>query len=138
MLLALTYLVESPLLHLIGPLIGASWIATIHLFLDCGVMTAAGFVCGRFGRPRSMLACTAFLVTLSFGNLGSLNVPWLLELSWNLFHDSRYLDAWAGVAEAHVLLLGSLFAGAALGRAREKPISLLATDEHKSGQRPSE
>jgi ABC-type cobalamin transport system permease subunit len=75
-----------------------------------------------------MLTALLFAVTLSFWDFDemlTLNVPWLLRLVWNSFHDSRYLDSLAASAETHALLFGCLIAGAALSRAREKMVSIV-------------
>jgi hypothetical protein len=55
----------------------------------------------------------------------ALNVPWLLRLVWNSFHDSRYLDSLLTSVETHVLLFGCLIAGAVLSQAREKMVSIV-------------
>ena len=124
-LLATTYGVEGPLLRL--PVFGAAWIATAHLALDCLALAAAGWVAGRFNRSYAMRTAIVFAFTLCFWDFGdalALNVPWLLRLTRNSFHDSRYFDSLAGSVETHVLLFGCLFAGAALSRPREKPVSI--------------
>jgi hypothetical protein len=75
-----------------------------------------------------MLTAAIFAVTLSFWDFGemfALNVPWLLRLVWNSFHDSRYLDSLLTSVETHVLLFGCLIAGAALNQAREKMVSIV-------------
>jgi hypothetical protein len=74
-----------------------------------------------------MRTAIVFAFTLCFWDFGdalALNVPWLLRLTRNSFHDSRYFDSLAGSVETHVLLFGCLFAGAALSRPREKPVSI--------------
>jgi hypothetical protein len=111
----------------LAPLIGASWIATVHLFLDCAALTAAGFVVGRLARPGSTLPGAIFAATLCFWDFGgtlALNVPWLARLVWNSFHDARYVDALVTSLETHALLFGCLIAGVALSRPREKMISI--------------
>jgi hypothetical protein len=126
-LFAIAYGVESPLLRWTSPLIGATWIATAHLAFDCMTLAAAGFVAGRLNRSRAVLSGVLFAATLCFWNFGgalALNVPWLLRLVWNSFHDSRFFDALLTSAETHALLFGCLIAGAMLGRPREKPVSI--------------
>jgi hypothetical protein len=126
-LLVLAYGVESLLLRWTSPIFGASWIATVHLALDCLTLTGAGFVTGRFYRTRAVQAGALFAATLCFPDFGSalaLNVPWLLRLAWNSFHDTRYLDSLANSVETHALLMGCLFAGAMLSRERAKPVSI--------------
>jgi len=119
--------VERPVLRWIGPFLGPSWIPTAHLAFDCMTLAAAGFVAGRFNRAHPMW--TAGLLAATFCVLDlrgavAVNVPWLIRLAWNSFHDSRYLDALATSVETHFLLFGCLIAGAMLSRAREKPISI--------------
>lgn len=127
-LLAIAYGVEGPVLRWTAPLFGASWIATAHLAFDCATLTASGFVTGRFNRSRAALAAAVFAVTVSFWDFGgtlALNVPWLLRLVWNSFHDSRYLDSLVTSVETHILLFGCLFAGAMLSRPQAKPVSIV-------------
>ena len=127
-LLGIAYGVEGPLLRWTLPLIGATWIATAHLALDCLTLAAAGFVAGRFNRSRAVLSGIVFAVTLCFWTFPAtvaLNIPWLLRLVWNSFHDSRFFDALLTSAETHALLFGCLIAGAMLSRPREKPVSIV-------------
>jgi len=131
-LLVIAYGVEGPLLRWTAPLFGAAWIATAHLAFDCLTLTAAGWVAGRLNRPHAMLTVTLFAFTLCFWDFGdvlALNVPWLLRLIRDSFHDSRYLDSLAGSAETHVLLFGCLMAGATLSRPREKVASIRSITE---------
>jgi hypothetical protein len=127
-LLAIAYAVEGPLLRWTAPLIGATWIATAHLALDCLTLAAAGFVAGRFNRSRPVLCAGVFAVTLTFWDFAdtlALRVPWLLRLAWNSVHDSRFFDALVTSAETHLLLFGCLIAGAMLSRPPEKPVSIV-------------
>ena len=127
-LLGLAYLVERPLLHLIAPLLGATWIATAHLAFDCLTMAAAGWVAGRFNREKAIFSAGLFAATLCFWDFGgvlALNVPWLLLLVKNSIHDSRFLDSLATSAETHVLLFGCLIVGAMLSRPRQKAVSIV-------------
>ena len=126
-LLAIAYGVEAPLLRWTSPFFGEAWVATAHLALDCLTLAAAGWVAGRFGRPHSIPAAILFAFTLCFRDFDdamALNIPWLLRLVSNSFHDSRYFDSLATSAETHVLLFGCLIAGASLSRPREKPLSI--------------
>jgi hypothetical protein len=127
-LLAIAYGVERPVLHRTAHLFGPTWVATAHLAFDCLTLAAAGFVTGRFNRTRAVLSTALFALTLcfwSFPGTLSLNIPWLLELLWDSFHDSGFLDALLTSVETHVLLFGCLFAGAILSRPREKPVSII-------------
>jgi hypothetical protein len=122
-LLLLTY-IERPLIFRMDPLFGPVWIATVQLALDCSVLTAAGWFVGWLNREHPMLTVAVFALTLSFWDLGSLNVPGLLRTVWNTFHDSRYLDSLLTGLETHAILFGCLVAGAALSRRRQKPLSI--------------
>jgi hypothetical protein len=127
-LLGIAYLVERPAVEWLAPLFGARWIATVQLALDCGALAAAGWVAGRLNRSRAIWTAAVFAVTLCFWDFEgilALNVPWLVRLVWNTLHDSRYLDALLTIVETHAILFGCLFAGAALSRPREKPVSIV-------------
>jgi hypothetical protein len=126
-LLAIVFGLENPLRHWTAPFFGPMWIATAHVGFDCMTLTAAGFVTGRFNRSQALLSAGLFAVTLCFWDFGgalALNVPWMLRLVWNSFHDSRFLDPLVTSAGTHALLFGCLMAGAMLSRPREKPISI--------------
>jgi hypothetical protein len=126
-LLGLAYLLERALLHLIALVLGATWIATAHLAVDCLTLAAAGWVAGRFNRANAIFSAGLFAATLCFWDFGgvlALNVPWLLSLMKNSFHDSRFLDSLATNAETHALLFGCLIAGAMLSRPRQKTVSI--------------
>jgi hypothetical protein len=127
-LVGIAYGVERPLLHWAEPFFGASWIATAHLAFDCMTLAAAGWVTGRLNRPHASLSAGLLAATLCFWDFGkalALNVPWLLQLILNSFHDSRFLDSMVTSAETHVLLFTCLMAGAALSHRREKAISII-------------
>ena len=127
-LLAIVFGVEGPLLHWTSPLFGPSWIATAHLAFDCLALAAAGWVGGRLYRSRAIPAAGLFAMSLCFWDFGdglALNVPWLVRLIGNSLRDSRYFDSLIASGETHVLLFGCLFAGAALSRARAKPVSIV-------------
>jgi hypothetical protein len=127
-LLTIAYGVEGPLLRWTSPLFGATWIATAHLAFDCSTLAAAGFITGRFNRSNPVLTAAVFAATLclwDFGGTLALDVPWLLRLVWNSFHDSRFFDALLTSSETHALLFGCLIAGAMLSRPREKPVSIV-------------
>jgi hypothetical protein len=126
-LLAIAYGVEGPLLRWTSPLFGEAWVATAHLAFDCLTLAAAGWAAGRFSRPYSIPTAVLFAFTLcfwDFSDVMALNVPWLLRLVWNSFHDSRYFDSLATSAETHALLFGCLIAGASLSGPREKLVSI--------------
>ncbi len=127
-LLGLAFLVEGPLLRWTAPMFGPNWAATAHLAFDCLALAGAGFVAGRFHRSHAMGASLLFAASLCFWDFGealALNVPWLIRLARNSVRDSRFLDSLIANLETHVLLFGCLLAGAALSRAREKPVSIV-------------
>lgn len=127
-LLGIAYAVEGPVLRWTAPLFGAIWIATAHLALDCLTLAAAGFVAGRSNRSYPIPSVLLFALTLccyDFGGALAVNVPLLLRLVWNSFHDSLYFDALLTSAETHVLLFGCLIAGAMLSRPRATPVSIV-------------
>jgi hypothetical protein len=126
----MVFLVERPLLKWFGPVIGARWIATVELGLDCVVLIATGWVVGRLARPNSMLGLLTFAVTLTVWDISflvAINVPWLLRLAVHaLSGDSNYLGSLVSTASSQVLLFGSLVAGGLLSRARARPVSIVA------------
>jgi hypothetical protein len=123
------YLLEHPLLSWIGPVVGAQWIATAGLGLDCAVMVGTGWVVGRLARPSPMLSVLVFAATLTVWDLSfliAINVPWLLRLVVHAASgDSAYLDSLATTAMTQVLLFGSLVGGGLLSRVRVKPVSIV-------------
>ena len=95
----MVFLVERPLLKWVGPVIGAQWIATVELGLDCAVLAATGWVVGRLARPSSMLGVLTFAATLTVWDISflvAINVPWLLRLAAHtLGGDSNYFGRWS-------------------------------------------
>ncbi len=128
-LIAFAFL-ERPLLNWIAPMAGEEWAATLHLFLDCAAMAAAGWCAGRFSRPRPMRAALLFALTLcgwDFGGMLALNVPWLLRLARDAFENARYLDSLIASAEMHLILFGCLMGGAALSRPGDTPPRIVSS-----------
>ena len=125
----IVYLMEHPLLHFAGPFIGAQWIATATLGLDCSVMAATGWVVGRLGRPSPMLGVLVFAATLTVWDLSflvAINVPWLLRLVVHALRgDESYLDSLVSTAASQALLFGCLLGGGMLSRAPAKPVSIV-------------
>ena len=125
----MVFLVERPLLIWAGPVIGAQWIATVELGLDCVVLVATSWVVGRVARPHSMLGVLTFAATLTVWDLSflvAINVPWLLRLAVHtLSGDSNYFGSLVSTAASQVLLFGSLVAGGLLSRARARPVSIV-------------
>jgi hypothetical protein len=124
----LVYLVEHTLLRWMGPALGAQWIATARLGLDCAAMVGSGWVIGRLSRPDPMLGVLVFAATLTFWDLSflvAINVPWLIRLMVHAISgDGNYLSSLVSTAGSQVLLFGCLVGGGLLSRAREKPVSI--------------
>jgi len=126
-LIALTYLAERPLLLLIAPVVGAHWVATASLWLDCLKLAATGWAIGRLHRAAPLPGVLAFAATLSLFNLEAwapLDVPWLIRLAMDAVRDTRYWGPLATLAAQHVLLFGSLIVGGLLNRKPQTPLSL--------------
>lgn len=123
------YLLEHPLLRLIGPFIGAQWIATATLGLDCASLAATGWVVGRLARPSPMLGVLVFAATLTVWDLSflvAINVPWLLRLVVHaLSGDSSYASPLVSTAASQILLFGCLLGGGMLSQAQAKPVSIV-------------
>ena len=116
-----------------APLLGPSWEPTLALTLNCFEIALAGFLAGRLNRAAPLTTAAIFAATLMFWDFGDampMHVAWLIRLTRDMFSDSRFLDSWISTAGAHALLFASLFAGAALSRAPEKPISLTVEESN--------
>lgn len=128
-LIALSYLAERPLLFLAAPLVGAHWVATVSLSLDCLKLAAIGWAIGRLDRTSPLLGVFAFAATLGFFNLEPwlpIDVPWLVRLAMDAMHDPRYRSPLATMTAQHALLFGSLLAGGLLSRPPQPPVSLFS------------
>ncbi len=128
-LFAATYLVERPLLVWTAPLLGASWMPTAQLALECVALAATGWVMGRWNRSVifSVLLFAAMLAVWNFGLVPAINVPWLFRLLVDSFGNTRYLESVITAAVTQALLFGSLFVGVLLSRAREQAVSLFVS-----------
>lgn len=127
-LFLIAFLIAQPLLRLVGPRLGATWIATARLGLNCLALIATGWVIGRFARPRPIQGVLAFAATLVWWDLDSLvgiNVPWLIRLTVDLLGDSRYWSSFVSTAASQALLLTSLVAGGLVSRPFAKPPSIV-------------
>jgi hypothetical protein len=122
-LFVLAYLVELALLRS-APLLGAAWFPTARVLLDCGVLVAAGWVVGRAGPTLAVVLLALSLTPRDFSPLLPLNVPWLLRLAIDSFHDSRFLESLFTTAAGQALLFGCFFAGARLARPRSPALRL--------------
>ena len=126
-LTASTYLAERPLLLLTAPLVGAHWVATARLTLDCLKLAATGWVIGRLHRLAPLPGVLVFTATLCFFNFESwlpLDVPGLIRLGLDALQDARYWESLATTSAQHGLLFGSLMAGGLLRRPPQSPLSL--------------
>jgi hypothetical protein len=125
----LVFMAEHPLLRWTGPLLGAQWIATAQLGLDCGVMLGTGWVVGRLSRPDPMLGVLVFAATLTFWDLSflvAINVPWLVRLAIHTVRgEGNYLSSLVSTVGTHALLFGCLVGGGLLSRVRERPVSIV-------------
>jgi len=121
-LFAITYLVERPVLSWAAPLLGAAWFPTVQLALACAGLAATGWIVGRWNRFHVLL----FAASLAVWNFGlvPIDLPWLIRLLADSFESSRYLESFFTSLATHVLLFSSLFARAALNRARHPAFSL--------------
>ena len=129
MLFAVTYLVARPLLIWTAPLLGASWIPTVQLALECAALVATGWIVCRVSRhPGTALILGIMLAIWNFGLVPAINVPWLFQLMIDTFGSVRYLEPLITAAATQALLFGSLIVGAMLGRPQAKPISLMTGD----------
>lgn len=126
-ILALGYLVERPLLIWTAPLVGAHWVATVKLSLDCLALAATGWIIGRLHRDAPLLGTVAFAVTLALFNLDPLldtNVVLLIRVLAAAFGDLRNLDSLGTALVQYCLLFGCLIAGGLLSRPSARPLSL--------------
>ena len=127
MFVPLTYLVARPILLWMAPWLGAAWLPTAQLSLDCLALAAAGFGIGRLHRSAPVSGALAFAATLCFFNLDPflpINVPWLIRLAADAFHDTRYWGALEATALQHLFLFGSLILGALVSRRSAQPLSI--------------
>jgi hypothetical protein len=124
-LFAFIFLIERPLLRWSGPLLGASWLPTVQLALECCGLAAAGWLIGKTGRLWGNLGVLIFAVTialLNFGFIPLIDFPWLYHLLLDCFQSSRYLEAFFTSLVTHTFLFGSLFVGSHLSRARQPAV----------------
>jgi hypothetical protein len=128
-LLAISYLLLRPLLIWTAPLVRASWFPTVQLSLQCAALAGTGWIVGHLNRSSAAVGVLVFAATLALWDLSGalgINVPGLVRLTVNAFHDSRYFDSLVATAGAHTLLFGSLIVGALLRQAsRTKPLSIV-------------
>jgi hypothetical protein len=119
-LFAITFGIERPLMRWASTILGASWVPTVQLALQCCGLAAIGWLIGRWGN-RGALIFAAMLAVWNFG-LVPIDIPWLIHLLIDSFDNSRYLESFFTSLVTHVFLFGSLFTGAALSRPREQVV----------------
>ncbi len=132
-LFAFTYLVERPLLAWTARLLGASWIPTGELALQCVALAATGWIIGRWNRTASVPSVSVFAAMIAVENFGlvpAIHLAWLWRLIIDTVENLRYLQSLVTTAATHVLLFGSLFTGAQLARPKQALLSLTT----KAGQ----
>jgi hypothetical protein len=128
-LLLIAFLLKRPLLALTAPILGAQWIATAALALDCTVMAATGWVVGRLNRASPIFAVLVFAATLTFWDftpLLAINIPWLLRLAALTLGDSGSWSSLLSESATQIFLFGSLLAGGLLSRPPASPVSIVA------------
>lgn len=128
-LLFIAFVLKHPLLAWIAPILGAKWLATAGLALDCLALAAAGWVVGRLNRTSPIFGVLIFAATLTFWDFTpvlAINIPWLLRLAADALRDSGYLSSLVSTLATQALLFGSLLAGGLLSRPPEKPVSIAA------------
>lgn len=128
-LVALVGIAERPLLLLTAPVVGAHWVATAKLSMDCLALAAAGWAAGRQHRAAPLPGVLAFAATLCPFNLEAwlpIDVPGLVRLAFGALHDAAYRGPLETTAVQHVLLFGSLIAGGLLSRPPRPPLSIFA------------
>jgi hypothetical protein len=117
-LFAVMFLIERPLLRFAAPILGASWLPTAQLALECLVLAGVGWLIGRWGR----LGVAIFAATLALVNfclVPAIDFPWLFHSLLDCFQNTRYLEPFVTSLATHVLLFSSLFVGSHLGRAKQ-------------------
>lgn len=111
--------------RLLAVVMSGELLPSLKVVLDMGALMASGYVAGRVGKPRTMVAAGFTAAGLALFDLTPyvpLNVPWLLRLTANAVSDPRYFASLLTTLIIHALMFGSLLAGAHLSRPREGPI----------------
>jgi hypothetical protein len=128
-LYVVTNLVVIPCLRWTPALLGASWLPTVQLGLQCVALAAAGWMIGRWNRIDALPLVLLFAAMLSvwdFSLAPAINIRWLFQLLIDVFKSARYLESLITTAATHALLFGSLIAGALLSHPRKvTPLSLV-------------
>jgi hypothetical protein len=114
-------LIDAPLLRWTAPVIGASWLPTVQLALECCGLAAIGWLIGRWGN-LGVLFFAATLALLSRGSVPGIDFLWLFHLLADCFQSTRYLEPFFTSLATHTFLFASLFIGSHLSRAREQAV----------------
>ena len=122
-LFAVMLLIERPLLRWTAPILGAGWLPTAQLALECIGFVAVGWLIGRWG-SLGVLIFAATLALPNFGRVPAIDFPWLFQLLLDCFQNARYLGSFFTSLATHVLLFAGLFIGSHLSRALERAYSL--------------
>jgi hypothetical protein len=138
-LIILSYAVEHPLILWSARWLGAHWVATAKLSLDCLILAATGWIIGRTRGTAPMPGVVAFAVTLAFGNFDpslGIDFPALVRLAEGALGDTRLLNPLVTTAAQHLFLFGSLIVGGLLSRPPGTPLSLFEGTPSKSERSP--
>jgi len=126
-LLAITYLLERPLLQWSAPLLGASWFPTAQLAFACCALAMSGWVTGcllrrwhGFDVIPTVFVFGAILLVWRLGPEPAIDFRWVFRLLVDSFGNPRYLQSLITALATDALLYGSLLGGAVLSRAAEK------------------
>jgi hypothetical protein len=114
---AIILLIDRPLLHRTAPILGASWLPTAQLAVECLGLAAVGWLIGRWGNA-GVLIFAATLALFNFRLVPSIDVPWLFHLLLDSFQNARYLESFSTSLATHIFLFASLFIGSHLSRAK--------------------
>jgi hypothetical protein len=117
-LFGVMFVIEAPLLRWTAPVLGASWLPTAQLTLECLGLAAVGWLIGRWGN-LGVLIFAATLALLSFGRVPGIDFPWLFHLLLDCFQNTRYLGSFFTSLVTQIFLFASLFIGSHLSRARQ-------------------
>jgi hypothetical protein len=120
-LFGIMFLIERPLFRWTAPVLGASWISTVQLTLECLGLAAVGWLIGRWGNP-GVLAFAVTLALPNFGHVPAIDFPWLFHLLLDCFQNTRYLGSFFTSLATHIFLFASLFIGSHLSRARQPAV----------------
>jgi hypothetical protein len=118
-LFAVMFSIERPLLRWTAPILGPSWFPTAQLALECCGLAVVGWLIGRWGKP-GVLIFAATLALPNFGQIPSIDVPWLVHLFLDCLQNARYLESFLTSLATQTFLFASVFIGANLSRARHQ------------------